>query len=88
MACSSCGKSGHNARSCQEANADQTSVVGGRDRMIIAIDNTDEESLHKIAAAVMEAKRKIAPNSRGTIVIGNETSLPHKVLELLENKEG
>ncbi|WP_459678688.1 hypothetical protein [Pseudomonas fluorescens] len=56
--------------------------------MIIAIDNTDEESLHKIAAAVMEAKRKIAPNSRGTIVIGNETSLPHKVLELLENKEG
>ena len=56
--------------------------------MIIAIDNTDEESLHKIASAVMEAKRKIAPNARGTIVIGDEKSLPHKVLELLNNKEG
>jgi hypothetical protein len=87
MACSKCGKSGHNAKSCQEANVGHTSVVGGRDRMIIAIDNTDEESLHKIAAAVMEAKRKIAPNARGTIVIGDETSLPHKVLKLLENKE-
>lgn len=88
MACSNCGKSGHNARSCQEANGAQNSVVGGRDRMIIAIDNTDEESLHKIASAVMEAKRKIAPNARGTIVIGDEKSLPHKVLELLNNKEG
>ncbi|MCG5510207.1 hypothetical protein [Ectothiorhodospira lacustris] len=55
--------------------------------MIIAIDNTDEESLHEIAAAVMKAKRKIAPNARETIVIGDERSLPHKVLQLLENKE-
>ncbi|WP_157982613.1 hypothetical protein [Simplicispira lacusdiani] len=55
--------------------------------MIIAIDNTDEESLHKIAAVVMKAKREIDPNARGTIVIGDETSLPHKVIQLLENKE-
>lgn len=87
MACSKCGKAGHNARSCPDGPSEEKSIVGGRDRMIIAIDNTDEESLHEIAAAVMKAKRKIAPNARGTIVIGDERSLPHKVLQLLENKE-
>ncbi|EGR0637454.1 hypothetical protein E5T98_21560 [Vibrio vulnificus] len=55
--------------------------------MIIAIDNTDEESLHAIAMEVMKAKRLIDPQARGTIVIGDEKSLPHKVLALLENKE-
>jgi len=55
--------------------------------MIIAIDNTDEESLNKMAFAVMEAKRKIDPNARGTIVLGDENSLPHKILELLKNKD-
>jgi hypothetical protein len=39
--------------------------------MIIAIDNTDEESLNEIAARVMKAKREIDPNARGTIVIGD-----------------
>jgi len=82
MACSRCGNQGHNARSCTE-NSQQEEMVNGKDRMIIAIDNTDEESLHKIVAIVMDAKRKIDPNARGTIVIGNEKTLPHKVLELL-----
>ncbi|BCL61598.1 hypothetical protein DGMP_22910 [Desulfomarina profundi] len=85
MACSKCGKTGHNARSCPENRSSQKKIINGRDRMIIAIDNTDEESLNKIAALVMEAKRKIDPNARGTIVLGDENSLPHKVLQLLEN---
>lgn len=87
MACSKCGKGGHNARSCNESSSGNNSIVNGRDRMIIAIDNTDEESLHKIAYEVMKIKRKIDPNARGTIVIGDEKSLPHKVLKLLETKE-
>lgn len=86
MACSKCGKSGHNARSCAESTSNAP-TINGRDRMIIAIDNSDEESLHKIASLVMEAKRKIDPNARGTIVIGDEQSLPHKVLQLLEKNE-
>ena len=87
MACSKCGDAGHNVRSCRNSSDNSASVVNGRDRMIIAIDNTDEASLHKIASAVMEAKRKIDPNARGTIVIGDEASLPHKVLKLLEGKD-
>lgn len=86
MACSKCGQSGHNARSCQNGSPGGASLINGRDRMIIAIDNTNEESLHEIAKEVMAAKRKIDPNARGTIVIGDETSLPHKVLKLLEGK--
>lgn len=86
MACSQCGNQGHNARSCpNNTQKNETSPpINGRDRMIIAIDNTDEESLNKIAMAVMNAKRKIAPKARGTIVIGDERSLPHKVLALLD----
>ena len=86
MACSQCGNHGHNARSCpSNPQKNQTStVINGRDRMIIAIDNTDEESLHAIAAVVMKAKRQIDPNARGTIVVGDERSLPHKVLALLK----
>lgn len=87
MACSKCGKTGHNARSCLNESASKGSVINGHDRMIIAIDNTDEESLHEIAARVMKAKREVDPKARGTIVIGNEKSLPHKVLQLLENKD-
>lgn len=87
MACSKCGKTGHNARSCPDNPENNTGVINGRDRMIIAIDNTDEESLHAIAMEVMKAKRLIDPQARGTIVIGDEKSLPHKVLALLENKE-
>ncbi|MCA6961019.1 MULTISPECIES: hypothetical protein [Pectobacterium] len=56
--------------------------------MIIAIDNSDEESLNEIASIVMKAKRKIDPRARGTIVIGDEQSLPHKILQLIENKGG
>lgn len=86
MACSKCGKPGHNARSCTEST-NSAPIINGRDRMIIAIDNSDEESLHKIASAVMKAKRKIDSNARGTIVIGDEHSLPHKVLKLLKSNE-
>ena len=87
MPCSKCGNTGHNARSCRVNSGSESNVVNGRDRMIIAIDNTDEESLNKMAFAVMEAKRKIDPNARGTIVLGDENSLPHKILELLKNKD-
>lgn len=87
MACSRCGKTGHNARSCLNESVNKEAVINGRDRMIIAIDNTDEECLHEIAARVMKAKREVDPNARGTIVIGDEKSLPHRVLQLLENKD-
>lgn len=87
MACSKCGKTGHNSRSCPDNSESNTGVINGRDRMIIAIDNTNEESLHAIAMEVMKAKRLIDPQARGTIVIGDEQSLPHKVLALLENNK-
>jgi len=85
MACSLCGEEGHNSRTCPKKVNKLDENVAGKDRMIIAIDNTDEETLNKLTYAIMEAKRTISPHARGTIVLGNEKTLPHKLFKLLEN---
>lgn len=72
MSCSICGASGHNARTCPIKQKAEAPPDRGHDRMVIAIDNSSEEKLHEIAAAVMKAKREIDSNARGTIVIGDE----------------
>lgn len=84
MACSLCGEDGHNLRTCPKKTISSSESMGGKDRMIIAIDNATEETLNKLTFAIMEDKRKISPNARGTIVLGNEKTLPHKLFQLLE----
>jgi hypothetical protein len=88
MPCKICGMSGHNSRKCPEnGENNDVSIVGNRDRMLIAIDNSSEEKLHEIVAKVMQAKREIDPYARGTIAIGNARELPHKIFKLLEGSE-
>ena len=78
MRCSKCGQEGHNRRNC---SAEPGEV---RDQAVIArIDQLTLEERIKIADAIKDAKRRIAPEGRGTIVEGNQRQLPYQPVNYL-----
>ncbi len=73
MRCSKCGQEGHNRRTCPQESGKP------RDQAVIArIDLLTSEERMRLADAIKDAKRRIAPEGRGTIVEGNQRQLQYK----------
>jgi hypothetical protein len=88
MPCSYCGQSGHNKSTCPVSSSNQSSNQLDKalpDRALIArFDNLTEEEQNQMHLAIKEAKRKIAPDSRVTLVEGKANELPTKIRALIE----
>jgi hypothetical protein len=84
MACSVCGNSDHNARTCPskkkgtESNRDYTFWV--------KIDNITEKESRSFGKEIIDLKQKIAPEGRATAAMAHKSQLPETVKKALEGR--
>lgn len=78
MACSVCGKNGHNAKSCPNKNINDHTFA-----LWVKVDNLTEDQSNKLLSSIMNAKTKIAPNSRGTFAKAEKKDLPMEIKNVL-----
>ena len=80
MACSICGKSGHNARSCHSKHEQDE-----KDQALwVKIDNISEGEATDLIYEIMKDKNKIAPDARGTFAKANKKQLPSEIKKALQ----
>jgi hypothetical protein len=59
-----------------------------RDRAIsVRIDKLTREEQHKLSDSIINAKREIAPDARGTIVEGSQSQLSSKPMNQLDPED-
>jgi hypothetical protein len=59
-----------------------------RDRAIsVRIDKLTREEQHKLSDSIINAKREIAPDARGTIVEGSQSQLSSKPIKQLDPED-
>ena len=69
--CSLCGQPGHNIRTCPDKPREP------RDHRIVAnITNLDREEADRLGNAIKREKRRIAPDSKGTLANTKRKQLP------------
>ena len=82
MACSVCGKDGHNARTCQE-DSRAVEVAAPNQALWIKYDNITLQQADKLLQSAISSKTKIAPEGRATFAKGTTSELPKKISEAL-----
>ena len=80
MRCSTCGKQGHNARTCPYKDREVP-----RDRSLwVKFDNLAEREETDLLAQIVKDKGRIAPKARATSARGNVKELPDRIRDALK----
>ena len=83
MACSICGSEGHNARTCPQRENSISQVDSEyRDFAFwMKVDGITEDEAIAFEHNAIEAKKRIAPKGRGTMVAADKKDLPERIRE-------
>lgn len=82
MACSICGKTGHNARSCPNRNDEDSNYA-----LWVKFDNLKENEATDLLHDIMKDKARVAPDSRGTFAKAKKKDLPIEIKNILKLEE-
>lgn len=82
MACSICGKEGHNSRSCP--SKDIECEDSERDMAAwFKFDNITKDESSQLIKGIIDLKDRVAPNARGTFARDKKQNLPSEIRKAL-----
>lgn len=90
MACSRCGNSGHNSRTCpkknnsNDAETNSGAASAATDVLWVKFDNVTPQEANDLLKGAIDLKEGIAPNARGTFARGKRSEMPKKIAEALQ----
>ena len=87
MACSICGKGGHNSRKCPGKNPEEKNET--KDMVLwVKFDNITNDESKRMLSGIMDLKDNVAPDSRGTFARDKKKNLPIEIKKALMIENG
>lgn len=85
MACSICGKEGHNSKTCTTKL--EGSVKPAETHVLwVKFDGITPKQADELLKGIIDVKSAVAPSARGTFAKGSKTEMPQKIAEALKLK--